>query len=212
MVRNTSEAEDLTQEAFLQLFRKINTFRGESAFSTWLHRVSVNVVLMRLRKKRLIEVPLEDSSEDEDPNSKEIGAPDPVLSGSIDRLNIDRAVEELPPGYRKAFMLHDVVGYEHREVAKILGCSRLGIPSHNCTRLAGSFAICCSRRPMTLCKRRVDYNPRNGGEVKTPTLANQRVGHPEKPNQSLSVDVLEWYHPTVSTRPKKLKRVRHPPP
>jgi RNA polymerase sigma-70 factor, ECF subfamily len=99
------------------------TFRGDSAFSTWLHRVAVNVVLMRLRKKRLIEVPLEDSSEDEDPNSKELGAPDPVLSGSIDRLNIDRAVEELPPGYRKAFMLHDVVGYEHREVAKILGCS-----------------------------------------------------------------------------------------
>jgi RNA polymerase sigma-70 factor (ECF subfamily) len=123
MVRNTTEAEDLTQEAFLQLFRKIHTFRGESVFSTWLHRVSVNVVLMRLRKKNLTEVPLENSNDDEDAYRSEIGAPDPVLSGAIDRVNLDRAIGELPPGYRKAFMLHDVEGYEHQEIAEILGCS-----------------------------------------------------------------------------------------
>jgi len=123
MVRNTTEAEDLTQETFLQLFRKIHTFRGESVFSTWLHRVSVNVVLMRLRRKNLTEVPLESSSEEEDPYKTEIGAPDPVLSGAIDRINLDRAIDELPPGYRRAFMLHDVEGYEHEEIAQILGCS-----------------------------------------------------------------------------------------
>ena len=61
MTGNTAEAEDLTQEAFLQLFRKIATFRGESAFSTWLHRLAVNVVLMHLRKKGLPEVSLEET-------------------------------------------------------------------------------------------------------------------------------------------------------
>ena len=125
MVRNTSEAEDLTQEAFLQLFRKIQTFRGDSAFSTWLHRVSVNVVLMHLRKKTVMEIPLEDTKEEEDPSMlvKEIGAPDPVLSGAIDRINLDRAIGKLPPGYRKAFIFHDVHGYEHSEVAEIMECS-----------------------------------------------------------------------------------------
>jgi RNA polymerase sigma-70 factor (ECF subfamily) len=125
MVRNTSQAEELTQEVFLQLFRKIQTFRGESAFSTWLHRVSVNVVVMRLRKKTVMETPLEDDNEEEYSNRlvKEIGAPDLVLSGAIDRINLDRAIGELPPGYRRAFLLHDVEGYEHREVAEIMGCS-----------------------------------------------------------------------------------------
>jgi RNA polymerase sigma-70 factor (ECF subfamily) len=123
MVRNTSEAEDLTQEAFLQLFRKIHTFRGESTFSTWLHRVSVNVVLMRLRKKNLVEIPLDNDNEEEDTPRKQIGAPDRVLTGTIDRMNLDRAIGELAPGYRKTFVLHDVEGYEHHEIAEILGCS-----------------------------------------------------------------------------------------
>jgi RNA polymerase sigma-70 factor, ECF subfamily len=123
MVRNASEAEDLTQESFLQLFRKIHTFRGDSSFSTWLHRVSVNVVLMRLRKKNLVEIPLENVNEEEDSCASEIGAPDPVLTGTIDRMNLDRAIAELAPGYRKTFMLHDVEGYEHHEIAEILGCS-----------------------------------------------------------------------------------------
>jgi len=128
MVRNTSEAEDLTQESFLQLFRKIQTFRGESAFSTWLHRMSVNVVLMHLRKKSVVETPIEYANEEEDSNRlvnlvKEIGAPDAVLSGSIDRINLDRAIRKLPPGYRNAFILHDIDGYEHSEIAEIMGRS-----------------------------------------------------------------------------------------
>lgn len=124
MTANTAEAEDLTQEAFLQLFRKIGTFRGESAFSTWLHRMAVNVVLMRLRKKGLPLVPLEDTVETEEEGpKKELGAPDAVLAGSVDRMELQRAVEALPPGYRSIFVLHDVEGYEHNEIADLVGCS-----------------------------------------------------------------------------------------
>lgn len=126
MTSNTAEAEDLTQEAFLQLYRKIGTFRGESAFSTWLHRLSVNVVLMHLRKKSLPVVSLEEtnqvSSEDEAPK-KDFGAEDLALAGSIDRLQLQKAVDDLPPGYRTIFVLHDVEGYEHNEIATIVGCS-----------------------------------------------------------------------------------------
>jgi len=125
-VGNTAEAEDLTQEAFLQLFRKIATFRGESAFSTWLHRLSVNVVLMRLRKKSGTETSLEEVTEpDEDSGGprRDFGGPDLRLSGSIDRVNLQRAVDQLPPGYKSVFVLHDVQGYEHNEIAEIMSCS-----------------------------------------------------------------------------------------
>jgi RNA polymerase sigma-70 factor (ECF subfamily) len=125
MTGNTASAEDLTQEAFLQLFRKIGTFRGESAFSTWLHRMSVNVVLMQLRRKNLPVVPLDDTIEGDEESTvkKEPGAPDERLAGSIDRLQLERAVDELPPGYRTIFVLHDVEGYEHNEIAQMVGCS-----------------------------------------------------------------------------------------
>jgi RNA polymerase sigma-70 factor, ECF subfamily len=125
MTTNTAEAEDLTQEAFLQLYRKIATFRGESAFSTWLHRLSVNVVLMHLRKKGLPVVSLEETTQggEEDAPKKDFGAEDLRLAGSIDRLQLQRAVDDLPPGYRTIFLLHDVEGYEHNEIAGIVGCS-----------------------------------------------------------------------------------------
>ena len=125
MTANTAEAEDLTQEAFLQLYRKIGTFRGESAFSTWLHRLSVNVVLMHLRKKNLPVVSLEETTQggEDDTPKKDFGAEDLALAGSIDRLQLQRAVDDLPPGYRTIFVLHDIEGYEHNEIANIVGCS-----------------------------------------------------------------------------------------
>lgn len=126
MTRNEADAEDLTQEAFLQLFRKIATFRGESAFSTWLHRLAVNVVLMKLRKKSGKETSLEQVTEPDEESGtprRDFGAPDLVLSGSIDRVNLQRAVEQLPPGYKSVFVLHDVQGYEHNEIAEMMGCS-----------------------------------------------------------------------------------------
>jgi RNA polymerase sigma-70 factor (ECF subfamily) len=125
MLGNVAEAEDLTQEAFLQLYRKIGTFRGDSAFSTWLHRLAVNVVLMHLRKKGLPQVSLEETLEpsQEDGPRKDIGARDLTLSGSVDRVTLERAIENLPPGYRLVFVLHDVEGYEHNEIAGMLECS-----------------------------------------------------------------------------------------
>jgi RNA polymerase sigma-70 factor (ECF subfamily) len=125
MIGNTAEAEDLTQEAFLQLFRKIKTFRGESAFSTWLHRLAVNIVLMRLRKRTIKQTSLEQPDEHEqgDLTPKEIGARDLVLAGVIDRLQLTDAVAKLPDGYRLIFVLHDVRGFEHHEIAEQLKCS-----------------------------------------------------------------------------------------
>lgn len=124
MTGNIAEAEDLCQEAFLQLFRKISTFRGESAFSTWLHRLAVNVVLMHLRKKGLQQVSLDevDSSQDE-PVKRDYGDEDRRLIGSVDRVSLERAIAELPPGYRTVFILHDIEGYEHNEIAEIMKCS-----------------------------------------------------------------------------------------
>jgi RNA polymerase sigma-70 factor, ECF subfamily len=124
MVKNNSEAEDLTQEAFLLLFRKIHTFRGEARFSTWLHRLTSNLVLMRFRKKRYQEVSLDatlESGEEDSGPLIEFGGPDLRLSGVIDHVNLTRAIEQLPDGYKEVFMLHDVEGYEHTEIAEIMG-------------------------------------------------------------------------------------------
>jgi RNA polymerase sigma-70 factor (ECF subfamily) len=124
MIGNPTEAEDLTQEAFLQLFRKISTFRGESAFSTWLHRLAVNVVLMHLRKKGLNQISLDETENSQgEPIKRDYGDEDRRLVGSIDRIGLNRAIAELPPGYRTVFILHDVEGYEHNEIAEIMNCS-----------------------------------------------------------------------------------------
>jgi RNA polymerase sigma-70 factor (ECF subfamily) len=124
IIGNPADAEDLTQDAFLQVFRKIHTFRGESAFSTWLYMLSLNLVRMRLRKKRLSVTPIDCANEDDrDDPPAEFGAHDPALSGTIARVHLKRAIEQLPPGYRQAFVLHDVEGYQHNEIAAMLGMS-----------------------------------------------------------------------------------------
>ena len=127
MVKDTTEAEDLTQETFLLVFRKLHTFRGESAFSTWLHRLTVNLVLMRLRKKTPPVVPIEAPSDPDDetapPGRLELGVPDLVLEGAIDRIILQRCIAHLPAGFRKIFVLHDIRGYRHREIANLLGRS-----------------------------------------------------------------------------------------
>src|ERR1035438_4395595 len=125
MVGNTAEAEDMTQETFLQLHRKIDTFRGDSAFSTWLHRLAINVVLMHLRKKGLSLISMDEAMEPDPQGSpgRGFGALDLSLSGSIDRMALERAVGNLPAGYRLVFVLHDIEGYEHNEIAAMLDCS-----------------------------------------------------------------------------------------
>lgn len=124
MVRDPAEAEDLSQEAFMQLFRKIGTFRGDSAFSTWMHRLTVNIILMRIRKKGLVQVPLDQDRDDgQDLPPKEYGSEDLDLLGLVDRVTLENAIAALPKGYRTVFVLHDIEGYEHNEIARIMGCS-----------------------------------------------------------------------------------------
>lgn len=120
MTANTHEAEDLTQEVFVNLYAKIGSFRGGSAFTTWLHRVTANQVLMSLRRRRARP---EESLEEEPAMRaalKVSSAPGPPV---IDRIALERAVARLPRGYRTVFGLHDVEGYGHAEVARMLGIS-----------------------------------------------------------------------------------------
>jgi RNA polymerase sigma-70 factor, ECF subfamily len=108
------------------LLRKIHTFRGESAFSTWLHRLAVNVVLMRLRRKSPPIVPIEATPDPEDETASlsfDVGEADLLLEGAIDRINLKRCIAQLPVGYRSIFVLHDIQGYQHNEIAEILGRS-----------------------------------------------------------------------------------------
>ncbi len=124
MTNNTAEAEDLTQDAFLQVFRKLATFRGDSALSTWLYRIAVNTVLMHFRKKALRQISLDEPyNQDARLIRREYGSQDDRLSGSVDRIALTRAIRELPAGYRTIFLLHEVEGYEHQEIAQLLDCS-----------------------------------------------------------------------------------------
>lgn len=125
MTKDVAEAEDLTQEAFLQVFRTIGTFRGEAAFSTWLYRIAVNTVLMKLRRRKAkpalsLDEPI---SPDSPSLSHDIGMKDPQLTATIDRIALLRAIEELPEGCRMIFSLHEIEGYQHHEIAKLLHCS-----------------------------------------------------------------------------------------
>jgi RNA polymerase sigma-70 factor (ECF subfamily) len=121
MLGNSTEAEDLTQDVFVLVFRKLSSFLGESAFTTWLHRLTVNQVLMHFRKNHAEkeqltedgEMPLETMFDRNRVNRS------PVL----DRLALDEAIVQLPHGYRTVLVLHDVEGLEHNEIASLLGCS-----------------------------------------------------------------------------------------
>src|SRR5262245_25688044 len=121
MLQNPVEAEDLTQEVFIQLYRKIGSFRGDSAFTTWLHRMTVNQVLMHFRKRS---VKFEKTTEEgETPIQIVSGTENPGHMRIVDKIALDSAIEQLPPGYRSVFVLHDIEGYEHEEIAKMMGCS-----------------------------------------------------------------------------------------
>ena len=119
MMGNPVEAEDMTQDVFLQLFNKIGMFRGESQFTTWLHRMTVNQVLMHFRKKSTRSELLTD--EGETPIQIVKGTENPGTMPIIDRISLERALRQLPTGYRTVFILHDIEGYEHYEIADMLG-------------------------------------------------------------------------------------------
>jgi RNA polymerase sigma-70 factor (ECF subfamily) len=121
MIGNSTEAEDLTQDVFVQVFRKLGSFRGESALTTWLHRLTVNQVLMHFRKGHVRKEQLTEDGE----------MPVGIMfdrnrfnrSPVLDRLALDEAIIQLPQGYRMVFVMHDVEGLEHNEIASLLGCS-----------------------------------------------------------------------------------------
>jgi RNA polymerase sigma-70 factor (ECF subfamily) len=124
MTKDASEAEDLMQDSFMQVFRNLARFRGDSAFATWLHRVAVNTVLMKFRQRKKPMISLDEPLSPDSPSLfREFGRSDPNLSGAIDRISIRRAMLELPPGCRRIFGLHAVQGYRHYEIAKLLHCS-----------------------------------------------------------------------------------------
>jgi RNA polymerase sigma-70 factor, ECF subfamily len=126
MIHDGADAEDLMHDVFVQVFRRIETFRGDSAFATWLHRLAVNIVLMEIRSrksKRYQLCPLELKKEDDEDTYEQYGFEDGRLRASLDRVVLEAALQELPPGYRLVFLLHDVHGYEHQEIAEILSCS-----------------------------------------------------------------------------------------
>jgi len=126
MVKNSAEAEDLTQTAFFQTFRKIQSFRADSRFSTWLHRLTVNTVLMHFRKRNRSEQSLDETLRPNDESTKpsvEFGGPDLNLNGVIDRVSLEKAIDRLPHGYKEMLILHDIEGYQHNEISRILGCS-----------------------------------------------------------------------------------------
>ena len=121
MTNNASEAEDLTQEVFIQLFRKAGSFRGDSAFSTWLHRLTVNQVLMHFRRRSVKNEKVSDDGEM--PEQTVHGTANPNKMPVVDRIALKNAIAQLPNGYRNVFLLHDVEGYEHEEVARMMGIS-----------------------------------------------------------------------------------------
>jgi RNA polymerase sigma-70 factor (ECF subfamily) len=119
MVGNPADAEDLLQEVFLAAHRKLDGFRGDSALGTWLYRLATNHCLDYLRSRANRAGQLTDALDDD------VGLPDTGTRGiaaqAVDKIDLERAVAQLPEGCRAAFLLHDVEGLEHREVADALG-------------------------------------------------------------------------------------------
>ncbi|MCC7009275.1 MAG: RNA polymerase sigma factor [Acidobacteria bacterium] len=115
-----SHAEDLLQETFLTAHRKLGSYRGDAALGTWLFRVATNVCLDHLRSRGYRSGRLMDELPDEVQDERR---PESAVLGVIDRLDLERAVSALPPGARTVFVLHDVEGFEHREIAAMLDIS-----------------------------------------------------------------------------------------
>jgi RNA polymerase sigma-70 factor (ECF subfamily) len=116
LTADTAAAEELTQDAFVRAWEGLGSFRGESAFSSWLYRLTVNVVLLRLRAGRRRSARVVSTA---DPAILEPPAGDAGGPGA--GLDLERAVARLPPGAREVFVLHDVEGYRHEEIARLVG-------------------------------------------------------------------------------------------
>lgn len=134
MVRNPSDAEDLVQETFLRVINKIHTFRGDSQFTTWLYRVTKNVALMQLRKPKFATLDFDDMRDRDDfleSVNRASSAPD-ADSQATDGVLLEAAIEQLPTGYGKVLVLHDVLGYRHTEISKMTGITANNSKSRLC--------------------------------------------------------------------------------
>jgi RNA polymerase sigma-70 factor (ECF subfamily) len=120
LTKDPDTAEDLRQDVFIQAWKKISNFRGDSRFGTWLHRVTTNIVFMHFRKKKRHpeESPISRRVKDQWSFEEQLSSGPPQLDN---RLLLTQAVSALRPGYRAVLMLHDVDGYKHDEIALILG-------------------------------------------------------------------------------------------
>jgi RNA polymerase sigma-70 factor (ECF subfamily) len=123
MTRSVPEAEDLTQEAFLKVFRKITTFRGDSTFSTWLHRIVINAVLTYLRNKRFEPVSVGEVDSGERRGGQGPFRRQRSVEQQTDHVALHEAIASLPLHHRAVFVLHEVEGREHREIARMVDCS-----------------------------------------------------------------------------------------
>jgi RNA polymerase sigma-70 factor, ECF subfamily len=119
MLGNSADAEDLLQEVFLSAHRKLETFRGDSALGTWLYRLATNLCLDHLRSRATRSSQVTGSLEDEtwipDAGSRRLA------EQTVSKMDLERAIAVLPEGCRAAFVLHDIEGLEHQEVAEVLG-------------------------------------------------------------------------------------------
>jgi RNA polymerase sigma-70 factor (ECF subfamily) len=121
MAGSATEAEDLLQEMFLHAHRKLGSFRGDSSLATWLYRLGMNQCLDYLRSRQARMSRATDSLDAE--GAAEPVATEPVVPAVMSRMDLERAIGQLPEGCRAAFLLHDVEGFDHHEVASILGVS-----------------------------------------------------------------------------------------
>jgi RNA polymerase sigma-70 factor (ECF subfamily) len=119
MLGNAADAEDLLQEIFLSAHRKLDSFRGDAALGTWLYRLATNQVLDHVRSRAARAGQLTDGLDDASALADAAGHR--LADRAIDRIDLERAMAELPEGCRAAFVLHDVDGLEHKEVAQMLG-------------------------------------------------------------------------------------------
>jgi RNA polymerase sigma-70 factor (ECF subfamily) len=131
MLRNPEDAEDVLQDTFLRAYRGIKSFKGNSTFSTWIYRITANSALMRLRKRQLPTVSIDDADEREAPINIADWAPGPVeqMLNQETQAAMTEAIEALPPEFRQVFVLRDIEELSNAEVAEILDLSVAAVKS-----------------------------------------------------------------------------------
>jgi RNA polymerase sigma-70 factor (ECF subfamily) len=179
IVRNVQDAEDLTQDVFLLLFRKINTYRGDLTFATWLYRLATNVGLMRLRRKGLPQTSLDEILETREgsiDSRHEFRTFHRTLAASVARVDLERSFAQMPGGFRKAFFLHDSEDYSHLEIAEFTGWSVGTSKSqlHRARRRLRELLECGQENARRASKHRRSLAGNNAGSGGKPSQRTER--------------------------------------